>query len=189
MLQKGDREFSKTCRRYLCIAICGMHFASVSCWEAPTAEVTVGGKPHEALMDMLKTVHKAKICPDDMPLQAVHGRRTPLLVFLETLRAVVLVAPFVELPRRAVLQASQSMKQTVGADCPVFQAAPNIIALVGRGCANYTAQLCGSSAPSPCPLLLCTGRSVCDPGRRLAPSRTASHRVALLWPWSSFDES
>jgi len=45
--------------------------------EAPTAEVTVGGKPHEALMDMLKTVHKA----------------------------------------------SQSMKQTVGADCPVFQEA------------------------------------------------------------------
>ncbi|CAE7281350.1 Hmox2 [Symbiodinium sp. KB8] len=45
--------------------------------QATTAEVTVGGKPHEALMDMLKTVHKA----------------------------------------------SQSMKQTVGADCPVFQEA------------------------------------------------------------------
>ncbi|CAE7262653.1 HMOX2 [Symbiodinium natans] len=44
---------------------------------APTDEATVSGKPHEALMDMLKTVHKA----------------------------------------------SQSMKQTVGADCPVFQEA------------------------------------------------------------------
>ena len=62
------------------------------------------------------------------------GDSTPLSVFLGTLSVTaVLVARFVELPGPTVLQASQSMKQTVGADCPVFQAAQNILALAGTG--------------------------------------------------------
>ena len=116
------------------------------------------------------------------------GDSTPLSVFLGTLSVTaVFVARFVELPGPTVLQASQSMKQTVGADCPVFQAAQNILALAGTGVGISPAV-----GPPLCPLLLWRGRSLpevpSDLGRRPAPSRTASHRVALPWPWSSFDE-
>ena len=89
-------------------------------------EADVGGRSHEVLLDMLKTVHKAITLQPHRAIQFQVDKSVYIVISAterwlnkENLRVtwfrLVMSATFMK------RQASQTMKQTVGAECPVFQ--------------------------------------------------------------------